>query len=109
MPMNVSWEMLCMEMPCCSFGKTRWRRHGLLSTPSSRMPQICISTSQDRGDLMKRIVWLSMWAAGTTPKNVRKVKLLLRAPRNKNDRTSDRGQRWLRRTADHYVDRLSVL
>lgn len=32
---------------------------------------------------MKQIVWLMMWAAGTTPKNARKVQPLLHAPRNK--------------------------
>ena len=88
--MSVFLEMPCMEMPCCSFGKMRWKQPGLLSTPSSRTPHNCIHTSQDRGDLMKRIVWLSILAAGTTPKDIRKLKLVLRAPRNKNDRTSDR-------------------
>jgi hypothetical protein len=34
---------------------------------------------------MKRIVWLSMWADGMTPKNARKGQLPLRARRNKTD------------------------
>src|SRR5713226_5893973 len=65
------------EMPCCSCGKMRWKRLGPLSTPSSRMPERCIITSQARGDLVSRTVWLSMWAAGMTPKNGRRVQPLL--------------------------------
>jgi hypothetical protein len=36
---------------------------------------------QARGDLVSRTVRLSMWAAGMTPKNGRRVQPLLRAPR----------------------------
>jgi hypothetical protein len=67
MPMSIFWEMPCMEMPCCSCGKTQWKRLGRSSSPSSRTPQLCIHTSQDRGDLMKRPVWLWTWAAGMNP------------------------------------------
>src|SRR5581483_1183720 len=94
-----------MEMPCCSFGKTRWKRLGPLSSPSSQMPQLCIYTSQARGDPLRRIVWLWIWAVGITPRNTKRAQSLSRTPRN-SIRTSDHGQRLLRRrTADHYADR----
>ena len=71
---------------CSAAERSAWPR--LSSTT-----HFCVKT--DRGfdtgaacptpwDLTKRIVWLSMWAAGMTPKNARRVQPLLRAPRSDN-------------------------
>ncbi len=47
---------------------------GPLSSPFSRMRQPCINTSQARGDLVRRTVWPSMWAAGMIPNSTTRVK-----------------------------------
>src|ERR1700730_325647 len=85
MPMSVSWEMLCMEMACCSFGKTRWKLLGRLSIPYSQMKPPCIHTNQARGDLLRRIAWLSTWAAGTIPKKTKSPQPMIRKPRKATD------------------------
>jgi hypothetical protein len=40
------------------------------------------NTSQAHGGLMRRSVWLKMWAAGMTPKDAKRTQSLLRAPHN---------------------------
>src|SRR5450755_1727749 len=82
--MNVFWEMLCAEMPCCSFAKTRWKLPGLLLTPFSGIQHPWKNTSQAHGDLMRRIVWLRMWTAGTIPKNIKRAQSMSRTLRNNN-------------------------
>src|SRR5579864_8581536 len=78
MPMSVSWEMLCMEMACCSSAKTRWKLRGLSSIPYSPIKQSCIHMNQVHGDLVRRTIWLSTWAAGTIPKKIEREHMIRR-------------------------------
>src|ERR1035437_6371909 len=81
MHISVFWEMQCKQMPCCSFAKTRWKLRGPLSTPFSGIQQPWRNTNQAHGDLMRQSVWLTMWAAGMTPKDATRTQSLHHAPR----------------------------
>src|ERR1700685_562408 len=78
---SVSLGMQCMEMPCCLFAKTRWKLRGPLLTPFSGIQQPCRNTNQAPGDLMRQCVWLTMWAAGMTPKDAGRTQSLRCAAR----------------------------
>jgi hypothetical protein len=46
----------------------------------TRLTQSCIHMNQAHGDLVRRTIWLSTWAAGTIPKKMKGAEPMIRKP-----------------------------